>query len=37
MFRFKPPSQFVERYHGVVSCELNMKDLIWNNICKLSK
>jgi hypothetical protein len=28
MLRFKPSSQFVERYHSVVSCLLNMEDLI---------
>jgi hypothetical protein len=30
MFRFKPASKFVERYHPVVSCALNMEDLISN-------
>jgi hypothetical protein len=25
MFRFKPASLFVERYHSVVSCALNME------------
>jgi hypothetical protein len=34
MFRCKPASLFVERYHGVVSCALNMEDLISNNFCK---
>jgi hypothetical protein len=28
MFRFKLFSQFVERYRSVVSCVLNMEDLI---------
>jgi hypothetical protein len=28
MFRFKPASQFVVRYHSVVSCALNMQGLI---------
>jgi hypothetical protein len=28
MFRFKPTSQSVERYHTVVSYTLNMEDLI---------
>jgi hypothetical protein len=28
MFRFKCPSQFVGRYQSVVSCALNMEDLI---------
>jgi hypothetical protein len=36
MFRFKPVSQFVERYHSVVSCSLNMEVLISNNFCKFS-
>jgi hypothetical protein len=31
MVRFKPGSQFVERYHSVVSCALNMEDLILNS------
>jgi hypothetical protein len=26
MFRFKPASQFVEWYHSVVSCALDMED-----------
>jgi hypothetical protein len=34
MFRFKPASQFVEQYHNVVSCALNMEGLILNNFCK---
>jgi hypothetical protein len=28
MFRFKPTRQFVERYHNIVSCALNMEDLV---------
>jgi hypothetical protein len=36
MFRFKPATQFVERYHSVVSCALNTEDLISNNFCKFS-
>jgi hypothetical protein len=31
MFRLKPASQFVELYNSVVSCALNMEDLISNN------
>jgi hypothetical protein len=30
MFRYKPAIQFVEPYHCVVSCALNMGDLISN-------
>jgi hypothetical protein len=37
IFRFKPASQCVERYHSVVSCSLDMGDLISNNFCKFSK
>jgi hypothetical protein len=37
MFRFILASQFVDRYHSVVSCALNMEGLISNNFCKLSK
>jgi hypothetical protein len=37
MFRLRPASQFVERYHSIFSCALNMEDLILNNICKFSK
>jgi hypothetical protein len=36
MFRFKPVSQFVERYHSVASCALNMEDLISNIFSLLS-
>jgi hypothetical protein len=28
MFRFKLTSQFVERYHSIFNCALNMEDLI---------
>jgi hypothetical protein len=31
MFRFKPTSQSVGRYHSTVSCALNMEDLISNS------
>jgi hypothetical protein len=31
MLRFKPAIQFVEQYHSVVSCALNMEDRILNN------
>lgn len=31
VFRFKPSSQFVERYHSIVGCVLDMDDLISNN------
>jgi hypothetical protein len=37
MFKFKPESQFVERYHNVVSCALNMAELIIGKFCKFSK
>jgi hypothetical protein len=37
MFRFKPASQFVERYHSVVGCALDTEDLIWINFYKLIK
>jgi hypothetical protein len=37
MFSFKNSGQFVKRYHSVVSCALNMDDLISNNSGKLSK
>jgi hypothetical protein len=30
-------SQFVERYHSVVSGAVNTADLISNNMCKFSK
>jgi hypothetical protein len=30
MFRFKPANQFPERYHGVLSCTLNIEDLFSN-------
>jgi hypothetical protein len=33
-FRFKPAIQFVEQYRSIVSCALNMDDLISNNCCK---
>jgi hypothetical protein len=36
IFRFRPVSQFVERYHSIVSCALNVEDLISNNFCKFS-
>jgi hypothetical protein len=36
-FKFKPASQFVKRYHSVVSCAMNMGDLISNNVHKFSK
>jgi hypothetical protein len=32
--QFQPASQFVEQYHGVVSCVFNMEDLILNNFVK---
>jgi hypothetical protein len=35
--RFKPASQFVERFRSIMSCELNMEDLISKNVCILSK
>jgi hypothetical protein len=28
MFRLDPASQFVEQYHGIACCALNMKNLI---------
>jgi hypothetical protein len=31
MFRFKPVSQFVKIHHSIMSCALNMEDLISNN------
>jgi hypothetical protein len=31
MFRFKPVSQFAEEYHSIVSCQLNMKNLLLNS------
>jgi hypothetical protein len=34
---FKPASQSVERYQSVLSCALNMEDLISNEFCKLNK
>jgi hypothetical protein len=37
IFVFKPSSQFVERYHSIVSCVLNMEGLISNNLYKFSK
>jgi hypothetical protein len=37
MFRFKPATQFVERYHSGVSCAMNSEDLISNNFRKFSK
>jgi hypothetical protein len=37
MFGFEPVSQFVERYHTIVSCALNMEYLISNNFCKFIK
>jgi hypothetical protein len=36
MFRFKPVSELVERYRSVVSCAMNMEDLI-SNCLKLIK
>jgi hypothetical protein len=35
-FRFKPASQFVERYHSVESYAINMEDLISNKFYKFS-
>jgi hypothetical protein len=37
VFRFKPASQSVERYHSVVCCTLNMLDLISKNFYKFDK
>jgi hypothetical protein len=37
MFKFKPASQIVERYHSNVSCALNMVDFISNIFCKFSE
>lgn len=37
VFRFKPSSQFVECYHSVVDCVLDMGDLILNNFYKFIK
>jgi ABC-type Na+ transport system ATPase subunit NatA len=37
MLRLKPASQHVQRYHSVVSCALNMEELISKNVCKFSK
>jgi hypothetical protein len=34
---FRLASQFVERYHIVVICALNMEGFILNNFCKFSK
>jgi hypothetical protein len=34
MFGFNPARQIVELYHRVVSCALNMEDLISNNFYK---
>jgi hypothetical protein len=36
IFRFKPAGQFVE-HHSIVSCTLNMEDLISKNFYKFSK
>jgi hypothetical protein len=36
MFRYQSASQFVERHHSVMSCSLNMEDLISNNFRKFS-
>jgi hypothetical protein len=36
MFRFKRASQLVEQKHCVVSCALNVEDLISRNLCKFS-
>jgi hypothetical protein len=32
MFRFKPASQFDERYNDVLSCALHMENLISNTL-----
>jgi hypothetical protein len=37
MFRFKPTSQFADRYRSVVRCALNMEDPISNNFCEFCK
>jgi hypothetical protein len=37
MFTIKPASQFVEQFHNVVSCALNMEDLISKYFRKLNK
>jgi hypothetical protein len=37
MFRLKPASKFVERYLSVVSCTINMEDLISNSFCIFNK
>jgi hypothetical protein len=37
ILKFKPASQFLERYHSVLSRALNMEDLNSNNFCKFSK
>jgi hypothetical protein len=35
--RFKLASEYAERCHTVVSCALNMEDLISKNFCQFSK
>jgi hypothetical protein len=35
MFTFKPASQFVKRYHSVLSCIVNTEDLILKKKKKL--
>jgi hypothetical protein len=37
MFRLKPASQFVELYHSIVNCALNMEDLTLNNFDKFNE
>jgi hypothetical protein len=34
MFGFKSANQCIEQYNTVVSCTLNMDDLISNNVCE---
>jgi hypothetical protein len=36
-FRFKPTSQFVERYQSVMGCALNMEELISKIFGKFNK
>jgi hypothetical protein len=37
MCRFEPAPLIVERYHSIVNCAFNMKDLITNNVRTFSK
>jgi hypothetical protein len=37
MFRLKRASQSAEQYHGVVTCALNMVDLLSSKYCKFGQ